>query len=242
MRSNSKRLVTATLAALVFTGAALGIYVLSILWRVSLAEHQVMGKDLMLHVLKSDKQFNCPPTFESKLAATFVQNYKTLKFNVWRDKINGFQHTYGSALAAYEFGDYFSDKLFVANEFAEWLCDKNGVQIRDIRDRHRDLSNNQVGRRIGFEARQAGLIGHDADEYIRDHIVVAIEFDHSVITHWLDPAVDSLPSEAALGCPNLPTKNGYDCLKMARQKFSRTRHRVARRLHHYWNKVEALVT
>lgn len=201
-----------------------------------------MGKDLMLHVLKSNKEFNLPPTFESRMAATFGQNYKTLNFPVWRDKINGFQHTYGSALVAYEFGDCFSDKLFVANEFAEWFFDKNGVSLRDIRDRHRDLSNNKVGRKIGVDARSAGYTGHDADEYMRDHIVAAIEFDHSVITHWLDPAVDSLPSEAALGCPNLPTMNGFDCYKFARRKVSKTKHRIARRMHYYWNKIEALVT
>ena len=201
-----------------------------------------MGKDLMLHVLKSNKEFNSPPTFESHMAATYVQNYKTIKFDVWRDKINGFQHTYGSALAAYEFGDFLSDKLFVANEFAEWFFDKNGVGERDLRDRHRDLANNKVGRKIGVEARKAGLIGHDADEYMRDHIVAAIEFDQSVITHWLDPVVDTLPSEAAIGCPYLPKKNGFDCLKYARKKVSKTRHRIARRRHYYWSKVEGLVT
>ncbi len=152
-----------------------------------------MGRDLMLRAFNSNNQFNSPGTLASQLESTFVQNYKSLKFDVWSNKINGFQHTYGSALAAYEFGDYFSDKLFVANEFAEWFFDKNGVQERDLRDRHRDLANNKVGRKIGVDARQAGYIGHDADEYMRDHIVAAIEFDHSVITHWLDSAVDSLP-------------------------------------------------
>jgi hypothetical protein len=242
LRSKQKRLFAATLGVLLLTGTLLGFYVLSILWRVSLAEHQVMGKDLMLHVLKSNKEFNSPPTFESRMAATFVQNYKTIKFDVWRDKINGFQHTYGSALAAYEFGDFLSDKLFVANEFAEWFFDRNGVSERDLRDRHRDLANNKVGRKIGVEARKADFIGNDADEYMRDHIVAAIEFDHRVITHWLDPVVDTLPSEAAMGCPNLPRKNGFDCYKFARQKFSRTRHRIARRLYYYWNKVESLIT
>ena len=242
MKSKQRKLLAATAGVIVLTGALLGCYVLSILWRVSVAEHEVMGRDLMLHVIKSSKEFNLAPTFESRMAATFVQDYKSLAFPVWRDKINGFQHTYGSALAAYEFGDYFSDKLFVANEFAEWFFDKNGVSLRDIRDRHRDLSNNKVGRKIGVDARSAGYTGHDADEYMRDHIVAAIEFDHSVITHWLDPVVDSLPSEAALGCPNLPTMNGFDCYKFARRKVSKTKHRIARRMHYYWNKIEALVT
>lgn len=237
-----KKWLASTLLVVLISGALIGAYVLSILWRVSEAEHQVMGKDLMLHVFKSDKVFDRPPTIDSYMAATYVQNYKTLNVNVWRDKINGFQHAYGSALAAYEWGDYLSDKLFVANEFAEWFFDNNGVSERDLRDRHRDLANNKTGRKIGVDAWKAGLHGRDADEYIRDHIVVAIEFDRSVITHWRDPIVDTLPSASAMGCPNLPRKNGYDCLQMARSKVKKSRQRIARRLHFYWNKVEALIT
>lgn len=196
----------------------------------------------MLHVFKSDKQFNLPPTIDSFMAQTFMQDYKTLSFPVWRDKINGFQHSYGSALAAYELGDCLSDKLFVANEFTEWLFDRDGVSERDLRDRHRDLSNNKVGRKIGVDAWKAGLRGRDADEYIRDHIVIGIEFDRTVITHWRNPVIDTLPSEAAMGCSNLPRINGFDCIKIARQKAKKTRHRIARRLNFYWNKVEVFIS
>lgn len=236
------KLTISTVCATLVCGAILGGYVLSILWRVSLAEHEVMGKDLMLHVFKSDKQFNLPPTIDSYMAQTFLQDYKTLSFPVWRDKINGFQHSYGSALAAYELGDFLSDKLFVANEFTEWLFDRDGVSERDLRDRHRDLANNKVGRKIGIDAWKLGLHGHDADEYIRDHIVIGIEFDRTVITHWRNPIIDTLPSEAAMGCPNLPRINGFDCIKIARQKAKKTRHRIARRLNFYWNKVEAFIS
>lgn len=62
------------------------------------------------------------------------------------------------------------------------------------------------------------------------------------IRHWRDPIIDTLPSEAAMGCPYLPRKNGYDCIRLARQKVSKTRARIARRLHYYWNKVEGLIT
>lgn len=219
-----------TVATVLLCGAALGLYVVSILWRVSVAEHEVMGKDLMLHVLKSEREFSEPPTRDSYLAATFTQQYKSVNFNVWRDKINGFQHTYGSALAAYEFGEMFSDKLFAANEFAEWMFDRNGVQYRDLRDRHRDLANNKIGRQIATEARLAGYAGHDADEYMRDRIVKAIEFDKTVITHWCDPKVDTLPTEAELGCPFLPTLNGFDCSKLIRRKIKKTSQRVARKI------------
>ena len=242
LRTTWKKLTTTAVSVFILCGALLGVYVLSVVWRVAQAEHEVMGKDMMLFVFKSNKQFTQPATIGSYLSTTFEQDYKTVKLNVWRDKVNGFQHTYGSALAAYEWGDFLADKLFVANEFAEWLFDRNGVSERDPRDRHRDLSNNKVGRKIGVEAWKSGLLRKNADDYIRDHIVAAIEFDHSVITHWRDPIIDSLPSESAMGCPNLPTINGFDCLKMARRKFSRTRHRLTRRLHYYWNKVEALVT
>lgn len=242
MKPLQKRMMFSSLGMFLIFGSLAGAYVFSILWRVSLAEHQVMGKDLMLHVFHSDKQFDCHPTIDSYMAATFKQNYKTLSFPVWRDKINGFQHTYGSALAAYEWGEFLSDKLFVANEFAEWLFDKDGVSERDLRDRHRDLANNKTGRKIGVAAFNEGLQGRDADEYIRDHIVIAIEYDREVITHWRDPIIDTLPSEAAMGCPYLPRKNGYDCIRIARQKVTKTRARIARRLHYYWNKVEGLIT
>lgn len=215
---------------------------LSILWRVSVAEHEVMGKDLMLHVFTSKNQFDRSPTIDSYMAATFVQHYKNMQFVVWRDKINGFQHSYGSALAAFELGDYLSDKLFVANEFTEWFFDKDGVSNRDLRDRHRDLENNRIGRGIARDAHAAGYFGRDADEYMRDRIVLAIENERNVITHWLDPRIDALPSEAAMGCSNLPKINGYDCYRSVRQKIKKTKHRIARQLHHYWNKVEALVT
>lgn len=239
---NQMKIAIAALSLMVLSAAVLGGYVLSILWRVSLAEHEVMGKDLMLHVFKSDKQFNLPPTIDSYFAQTFVQNYKTLSFSVWRDKINGFQHSYGSALAAYELGDFLSDKLFVANEFTEWLFDRDGVSERDLRDRHRDLSNNKVGRKVGVDAWKTGLHGRDAEEYIRDHIVIGIEFDHTVITHWRSPMIDTLPSEAAMGCSNLPRINEFDCIKIARQKAKKTRLRIARRFNFYWNKVQARVT
>lgn len=242
MRSTFKRFLVASFASMLICGALLGVYVLSILWRVSQAEHEVLGRDLMLHVFKSDKQFSEPATIDSYMSMTFDQDYKTVKLNVWRDKINGFQHSYGSALAAYEWGEYLSDKLFVANEFAEWLFDRDGVSERDLRDRHRDLANNKVGRRIGVDAWKSGLLRKNADEYIRDHIVAAIEYDHSVITHWRNPMIDSLPSEAEMGCPNLPTMNEFDCYRIARRKIKATRHRIARRLHYYWNKVEALVS
>lgn len=242
MKPPQKRVIFSSLGIFLLAGSLAGAYVLSILWRVSLAEHQVMGKDLMLHVFKSNQDFNLPATTDSYMAQTFLQKYKTLSFPVWRDKINGFQHTYGSALAAYEWGDFLSDKLFVANEFAEWLFDKDGVSERDLRDRHRDLANNKTGRKIGVAALNAGFHGRDADQYIRDHIVIAIEYDREVITHWRDPIIDTLPSEAAMGCPYLPRKNGYDCIRLARQKVSKTRARIARRLHYYWNKVEGLIT
>lgn len=201
-----------------------------------------MGKDLMLFFLKSENRFESAPTIDSYMSLTFPQKYKNAHFDVWRDKINGFQHTYGSALAAHELGDYFADKLFVANEFAEWLFDKNGVSERDLRDRRRDLANNKTGRGIAIEARKAGYSGHDAEEFMRDRIVVAMEYERTVITHWRSSMVDALPSESELGCPLLPTQNGFDCCKAARKRFKRTRQRIDRRLHFYWNKVEALIT
>ncbi|MBA3855807.1 MAG: hypothetical protein C0507_02750 [Cyanobacteria bacterium PR.3.49] len=242
MNLKTRRPGAAALASILFCATLSGLYVLSILWRVSVAEHEVMGKDLMLHIFTSRKEFDKPQTIDSYMAATFSQNYKNMRFDVWRDKINGFQHTYGSALAAFELGDYLSDKLFVANEFTEWFFDKDGVSERDLRDRHRDLENNRIGRGIARQAHQIGYFGHDAEEYMRDRIVLAIENERSVITHWMDPKVDLLPTEADMGCPNLPKINGYDCYRTARQKIKKTKQRIARKIHKYWNKVEALVT
>jgi len=225
LRLKPKKFAAFAFAVVLLCGALSGLYVLSILWRVSAAEHEVMGKDLMLHIFPSKKEFNKPATIDSYMAATFVQQYKTMQFDVWRDKINGFQHTYGSALAAFELGDFLADKLFVANEFAEWFFDKDGVSERDLRDRHRDLENNRIGREIAKQAHEAGYFGRDAEEFIRDRIVLAIESERRVITHWRQPHVDALPSERAMGCPHLPRKNGYDCYRSVRKKIKAFLHR-----------------
>lgn len=242
MNLAGKKLLTGSACCFLIFGALIAVYVFTILWRVSFAERDVMGKDLMLHILKSPNEYKLAPTLDSYMSFSYRQKYKNMSFFVWPDKINGFQHTFGSSLAAFELGDILADKLFVANEWAEWLFDKNGINERDLRDRRRDLANNKIGRGIAKAAHKLGYFGHDADEYMRDRVVVAIECDHSVITHWLEPKVDSLPTEAELGCPFLPTMNGYDCCRIAKAKAKRLRRRIARKLHTYWSKVESLVS
>lgn len=205
-------------------------YVLSVLWRVSVAEHEVLGRDLMLKVIPG-RAFDESPVPESRLSPTYTLDLDGIKIKVWGEKINGFQHAYGSALVAYELGDECSDKIFCLNEYMEWFFDKNGIALKDLLDRRRDLANNKVGRAIGVKARQEGLFGEEADRYIRRHVLAAMEFDNSIYTHPYDARVFSLPSETEFGCPFLPTQNLTNVRMSARKKFRRVKERMARRVH-----------
>ncbi|MBC7999242.1 MAG: hypothetical protein IAF58_14930 [Leptolyngbya sp.] len=227
-----------TFCSLAVLGCLLGLYVLTILWRVGAAESDLMGKDLLLHIFPSKREFVQAPVVESHGSSTYKMPLGEGEMTVWREKINGFQHTYGSALASYELGEFLADKLFVACEFCEFTFDRNGVAETDLRDRRRDLSNNWVGRQIGLKAREQGLNGADAEEFIKSRILAAMEFDHLVITHPFAPSVLNLPTEEELGCPFLPTKNAVNIVQ--RMRF-RVKRRIAIARTHVRHRIEVLL-
>lgn len=201
-----------TLVLLVVSCVLLGgTYVFSILWRVSLAEHNILGRSQLIPI-PNGRRYTDFPNSGSMWSNTYTVKVGGRSIIVWGEKINGFQHAYGSALAAYELGDWCADKLFCANEFAEWFFDHNGVSYADILDRRRDLANNRVGRRVGIDARNAGLFGSDADEFIQAHLLKEMEIDRTIIVHPFHTESFALPDEAALGCPGLPKRNGYDAM------------------------------
>lgn len=195
----------------------LAAYVADVVWRVSVAEAEVMGKSMLIK-FPSSYHFEAPPTEASCGGQTYQIDTKLGKMTVWSDKINGFQHSYGSALTAYELGDSLSEKLFCANEWAEWFFDHNGVSQTDILDRRRDLANNKIGRNVGIRARKLGLKGNTADNYIRDQLLLALEVDHTIYTHPYQLRTLALPDEAALGCPYLPERNAFNIVNQASSK------------------------
>jgi hypothetical protein len=128
-------------------------------------------------------------------------NHKPLR--VHKQVINGFQHTFGSALVAYECGEVVSDLLFRANEYVEAYLSGDGRRYSHYMDTRKDLYNNMIGRSIGMEARQKDLTGGAVDRYISARTLNSIQ-NHEVIPHWLEPEVKDLPSLEEYGCPGLP--------------------------------------
>lgn len=118
----------------------------------------------------------------------------------------------GSAIAAYELGDWFADKLFCANEFAEFTFDWNTVQADDLLDRKKDLYNNSLGRAIGVKIRKAGFNGKSAEDEIAKQCFIACETDPKFLPHFLDPRVKQL-TEVQLGCYFLPKENLFNFLQ-----------------------------
>lgn len=201
-----------TLVLFVVSCALLGgAYVLSVVWRVSLAEHNLLGSSQLIR-FPNARKYTDAPNSGSMWSKTYTVNVGGRSIIVWGEKVNGFQHAYGSALAAYELGDWCADKLFVANEFAEWLLDHNGVSYADLLDRRRDMANNKVGRRVGVDARNHGLWGSEADEYIQAHLLKEMEIDRTIIVHPFHLQSFNLPDEEQLGLVGLPKRNGYDAM------------------------------
>jgi hypothetical protein len=131
---------------------------------------------------------------------TFTTNGKSIV--VYKQLTNGFQHTYGSALAAYELGNKASDLLFRANEYAESFLARNSGTESFYEDTKKDLGNNKLGRQIGHRARAMGLNGPSANDFILKTITEMV-YEKEVFVHWKDPRVKALPSPEQFGCPYL---------------------------------------
>ncbi len=131
---------------------------------------------------------------------------------VWRQKVNGYQHMLGSAIACYELGDWLADKLFCANEFAEFTFDWNTVQADDLLDRKKDLFNNSLGRAIGNKVKASGLQCKSAEDELAKECFIACETDPKFLPHFLDPRVKDL-TEEQLGCYCLPKGNLFNLMQ-----------------------------
>jgi len=206
-RSKKRKITTAIVLAIFVTSMILGIYVFCIVWRVSIAMHQYYGRSDLIPFSTSYPKYKEAAVPASFGSPTFTLNPSGIV--VWRQKVNGFQHMYGSALTAFELGDWLADKLFCANEFAEFTFDWNTVQADDLLDRKKDLYNNSLGRAIGIKVRNSGLIGKSAEDEIAKQCFITCETDPKFLAHFLDPRVREL-TEEQLGCYCLPKGNLFN--------------------------------
>ncbi len=179
-------------------------YIASIFWRVSVAEKTYFGHSDLIP-LSTTKARYTEPAVPGSYGATrlFIREGKPI--HVWRQKVNGFQHVYGSALVAYELGEKPADWLFCANEWAEAFLDWDGIHQDDFQDRHKDLHHNKLGRGYARAARQTG----QTTTGMAHQILADMEAGNGIILHRKSPRVRHLPSERALGCPNLPTQGPF---------------------------------
>lgn len=180
-----------------------GLYFLSVFWRVSRAEQKLFGRSYLIPMSLTHPEYTEAATANSFGTKTysFKQQGKTVR--VFKQLINGFQHTYGSALVSFEIGESASDKIFRINEYLESYLGRDGKSAYFYLDTKKDLFNNALGRRIGGEARHLGLHGTEARNYIIAHVLKAMDSGEA-INHYLDPRILSLPSLTQYGCPGLP--------------------------------------
>ncbi len=180
-------------------------YPLSVIWRVSLREQQLFGRSHLIPIAINVPQYTNPPTPESFGTGTYVFVRNGTKVIVYKQLVNGFQHAYGAALAAFELGSFNSDILFRVNEYFEAYTSKDGSTEKHYLDTEKDLANNAVGRKIGERVKSMKLSGKQADDRIVQEVLKAIDTGE-VINNYLDPRVERLPSREEFGCPGLPPR------------------------------------
>lgn len=205
MRKSFKYILVATILPV----AIVGLYTLSVIWRVGLAEAEQFGRSTLIPVTLKPPRYKEPPTSQSYGNPTYSfvrKNGKTV--TVHTQLINGFQHAYGSALVDYELGTHFADLLFRGNEYAESyvLCRKTANTEAYSLDTRKDLANNGIGRAIGKRARRLNLAGDQAYQYILTETLQAVD-EEEVLPHFRDPRVAKLPTEEQYGCPGLYLTN-----------------------------------
>ncbi len=179
----------------------LACYILSILWRVSIAEQELYGRSYLIPLgPKIDhNEAGTPASFYDNTYSV-VRDGKTV--HVYKQVVNSFQHAYGSALAAFELGSGASDLLFRANEYAEGIvCGGAGTEPFML-DARKDLYNNSVGREIGVQARAQNLNGAQAQEFMITEILHALD-QGRIYNSFRDSRVAALPSFEQYGCPGL---------------------------------------
>lgn len=187
--------------------AGLGVlaYCLSVFWRVSAAEELCFGRSNLFGKVfsHSPPKFDEPPVSGSFGSRTFSYERNGQTVHVHYHLINGFQHTFGSALTAFEVGSALSDFGFRVNEYRDAYLSSYGRTLDHWLDTKKDLANNIVGREIGLKARRLQLNGRAAEQYMIDETLKALE-DGRVISHPHSPKVSRLPGLDAFGCPLLP--------------------------------------
>lgn len=197
------------------TGLLVGfVYFFSIFWRVSVAEAQFFGRsDLLPLFWMKQPHYSHTRQLQVKEAhdsGAFLFRREGRPVIVWLQKINGFQHMYGSALVALELGEKASDLVFCGNEYmeayADLVFDRYGIQDSDLRDRRKDLYHNALGRKVAMAARAQGLSGQAADAYIQRRLLGWVDAGEVYIPHYNEALVDHLPDEGHQGCPGLPPK------------------------------------
>lgn len=187
---------------LIFFVLLLSLYVVSICWRVSLAEQNEFGRSDLFPLSLHPMQYKQQASIGAYGDSSFTFDRHGTPVIVYKQLTNGFQHAYGSALACYELGSAGADLLFRANEYAESIFAKNSGTRQFYEDTKKDLANNAVGRAVGRTARTSGLRGEAADRFMIKTVLAQIDRDE-VLRHWQDPRVPFLQSPEQSGCPFL---------------------------------------
>jgi hypothetical protein len=188
---------------LVGAGSILFFYVLSVLWRVSVAEQEYFGRSCIVPLRLHPPAYSEPPVPDSYGNGTYTYVRDGKVTHVHKQLINGFQHGYGSALVSFEIGKTAADLLFRLNEYVEAYDGTEPSTIKTNLDTRKDLANNVVGIRIGQTARKKGLFGQTAQQYMITEALAAMDRDE-ILKHFYDPRVRDLPSLEDYGCPGLP--------------------------------------
>jgi hypothetical protein len=180
------------------------VYALSVCWRVADAELRVYKRNHIFKTLNRDSpDYTEPASALSYGGRTYRIKTAGHEIVVHKQLVNGFQHAYGSALAAFELGEWPSDIAFRAVEYFEAYTTKGGRTYQHLLDTKKDLYNNSVGRRIALTAHAKALTGSAADQFMQQEILRAIDRG-DIISDFMDPKVKQLPELAAFGCWGLP--------------------------------------
>jgi hypothetical protein len=191
------------IAALCVTGIV-ALYAVAVCWRVADAELRIFHRNHIFKTLNHESPDYTGPVVAASYGGKTYQIVRSGRIvTVHKQLINGFQHAYGSALAAFELGDVPSDLAFRVVEYFEAYTTRGGRTYAHFLDTKKDLHNNGDGRKIAVSAHAKGLTGKAADDFMQDQILQAIDRG-DVINHFMDYRVQNLPSLEAFGCWGLP--------------------------------------
>jgi hypothetical protein len=209
----SKKKIPAARKILYLIIGLISFYVFTILWRVSVVEYQLFGKSELIPMTIVQPKFNGASVTDSFGNGTYIINRHGKNVVIWKQKINGFQHIFGSALTAFELGDRPANFMFCTNEYMEAIFDPDGISERDFNDRRKDLFHNKTGRAIGIQVKKRGLSGKTAENELINLVLNEMERGKGYIPHHKDPVIKTIGTEEQLGCPGIPQKSLFDLLQ-----------------------------